>query len=150
MGGMVHPGTEYEHALRSQAGKPWYRSFGGESLADLCLRLRVFLEILQHEATGLKVLVVCAGHVLQAFRVLLEDLKGEEMAAVLAENIPFGHIRWYSRQESAAKIHNQVFKVTCLNMEEPENIARTDAVCVRTDRVIPKKLLTLEQLRERA
>merc|ERR1712046_292110 len=148
--GVESPFKEYEKAMQASAGKWWHRNLGGESFADLYLRLRVFLDMLQDEAPGLRVLVVCHGHVIRAFRVLLQDLKGDEYEAALAESTPNCQIRWYTRREAPAQIHNKIFKVICLDMEEPTNPEREDATCSRTEEVIVKQKLSIEQLRARA
>ena len=73
--GLEHPLKEYNEATAPLA-RWWVRKSGaGESYADLCLRLRVFLEQLTVSAAGLRVIIVCHAHVIRAFRALLEDVK---------------------------------------------------------------------------
>ena len=44
----------------------------GESMADMCVRLQMFLQQLRDTSSGLRVLVVCHGQVMRAFQALLE------------------------------------------------------------------------------
>ena len=71
--GYEHPLKEYGDATRPLAAW-WVRKGGGsgESMADLCARLHIFLQQLCDTAAGLRVLVVCHGQVLRAFEALLQ------------------------------------------------------------------------------
>lgn len=123
---------------------------GGETFADLALRLRAFLQHLCDTAAGLKVLVVCHAHTIRAFSALLEDAKGNDYGRLLGWEIPNCHIRWYSRQEDHGNVHVRPYKVIELNMEEPTNPSRHDAQCTRTEKRIVRPLLNAAELRARA
>jgi NAD+ kinase len=55
---------------------------GGESMADLCLRIDRVLSTLHRECFDKRVLVVCHGEVMWAFRVRLERLSQEQYHAL--------------------------------------------------------------------
>jgi NAD+ kinase len=50
---------------------------GGESMANLCLRIDRVLDTLHRECAGLRVILVCHGEVMWAFRVRLERMPQE-------------------------------------------------------------------------
>lgn len=123
---------------------------GGETFADLSLRLRAFLQHLCDTAAGLKVLVVCHAHTIRAFAALLEDAKGTDYDRLLDWQIPNCHIRWYTRQETHGNVHVRPFKVIELNMEDPTDLSRNDARCKLTEKRIERPLLNVAELRKRA
>ena len=51
---------------------------GGESLAELCRRLRIILDTLHRECSNGDVIIVCHGEVMWAFRILLERMTQEK------------------------------------------------------------------------
>jgi probable phosphoglycerate mutase len=70
-----------EEAERAKlVGRFFHRPPGGESWADICLRLRTFLADVARELEGARVLVVAHDVVIQLARVVLEGL--DEAAAV--------------------------------------------------------------------
>ena len=70
-----------EEAERARlVGRFFHRPPGGESWADICLRLRTFLADVARELEGARVLVVAHDVVIQLVRVVLEGL--DEAAAV--------------------------------------------------------------------
>jgi broad specificity phosphatase PhoE len=68
-----------EATRRRWLGKLYYRPPGGESWADVALRLRSFLSDLERSTTPGPVLVVCHDAVILLFRYLLEDLDEAEL-----------------------------------------------------------------------
>lgn len=139
--------------MKELASGAWwsYKSpTGGETFADMALRLRSFLQHLCDTAAGLKVLVVCHAHTIRAFSALLEDAKGTDYDRLLNWEIPNCHIRWYTRQEDYGNVHVRPFKVIELNMEEPTNLSRSDSGCTRTEKKIVRPLLNVAELRKRA
>jgi len=92
--------SQINAAMAELAGGGWwkpYKGIGGESYADLSLRLRSFLDHLQETAAGLRVLVVCHAHVIRVFRALMEDVKAPEFQSIIDWKVPNCHIRWYTR-----------------------------------------------------
>jgi broad specificity phosphatase PhoE len=59
---------------RRWLGKLYYRPPGGESWADVALRLRTFLADLERRDTAGSLLVVCHDALILLFRYVLEDL----------------------------------------------------------------------------
>ncbi|GAA2204382.1 histidine phosphatase family protein [Nonomuraea monospora] len=75
-----HPG---ELARREAEGAYAYRPPGGESLADVVVRLRGFLHDLDGRASGRRVLIVAHDSVVLALRHVLDGRPDAELAAVL-------------------------------------------------------------------
>lgn len=145
--------SQHKAALGGLAGGSWwkpYKGIGGESYADLSLRLRSFLDHLQETAAGLRVLVVCHAHVIRVFRSLMEDVKAPEFQSLIDWKVPNCHIRWYTRRESIGTIHIRQFKVIELNMREPLSLLQRDACFDRCERIISRPLLTVQELLTRA
>ena len=69
-------------AARAFLGKFWHRPPGGESWADVALRLRSFVDTLGREHAGERVLVVSHQVVILVFRYLLERLREQEILAI--------------------------------------------------------------------
>lgn len=64
---------EFEKSMNDKKSAPlFWRPPNGESMADVCARIRDFLSTLHREAEGGCVAVVCHGEVIEAFRILLE------------------------------------------------------------------------------
>lgn len=145
--------SQHNASLKKLSGGGWWtphKGVGGESFADLTHRLREFLHHLQESAAGLRVLVVCHAHVIRAFRALLEDIKAPDFQSLLDWKIPNCHIRWYTRRESLGNIHIRPHKVIELNMKMPLSFEQTDASFERSEHLIRRPLLTVEQLLARA
>jgi 2,3-bisphosphoglycerate-dependent phosphoglycerate mutase len=69
-------------AARAFLGKFWHRPPGGESWADVALRLRSFLDTLGREYAGERVMVVTHQVVILVLRYLLEELTEAEVLAI--------------------------------------------------------------------
>jgi NAD+ kinase len=63
-----------EEQWRRKKNKFFYSAPGGESLADVCLRIDRVLQTLHREQSDKRVIAVCHGHVMWAFRMRLERL----------------------------------------------------------------------------
>lgn len=87
---LTRRGVEERHpdqwALRAQLGRFYYRPPGGESWADVVLRLRGALDTIALHYPGERVLVVCHQVVILCFRYLLEGMTEEEILAVVREH----------------------------------------------------------------
>lgn len=73
------PGPERERSfmkqLRAYKREPFcWRPWGGETIAEVCERVNVFLIELAISKPNAKTLVVCHGEVMWAFRIVLENL----------------------------------------------------------------------------
>jgi broad specificity phosphatase PhoE len=69
-------------AARAFLGKFWHRPPGGESWADVALRLRSFVDTIGREHGGERVLVVSHQVVILVFRYLLERLREHEVLTI--------------------------------------------------------------------
>ena len=93
------------HSLENRYWAP----VGGESMADLCTRIRHFLSTLSECSAGLRVVVVCHYRTIHAFRILLEEIPQEGYPALLREKMPNGCVWWYSRRDPrTAAVHWQI------------------------------------------
>lgn len=71
-----------EAERRRWVGKFYYRPPGGESWADIALRMRSFLGDLDRLADGRRVLVVCHDAVIMVARYVCEELTEDEVIAL--------------------------------------------------------------------
>jgi len=74
-----------EAERRRHLGKMYHRPPGGESWADLALRVRAALGDLQHRDAGRRVLVVVHDAVVMLLRYVLEELTEDEIMTVARE-----------------------------------------------------------------
>jgi broad specificity phosphatase PhoE len=74
-----------EAARRDRLGKMYYRPPGGESWADVALRLRSVVADIERTAEGRRVLVVCHDAVIWLLRYVCEGLTEDELMAQVAE-----------------------------------------------------------------
>jgi 2,3-bisphosphoglycerate-dependent phosphoglycerate mutase len=83
---LTRAGIEARHpdqwALRVQVGRFWYRPPGGESWADVALRLRSAFDAIAREHAGRRVLVVCHQVVVLCARYVLERMSEREIVHV--------------------------------------------------------------------
>jgi broad specificity phosphatase PhoE len=151
--GTPHPLAEHGKTLKQLHSAGWWvpkGGIGGESFADLSLRLRSFLDHLQETANGMRVLVVCHAHVIRALTALLEDKKATDFQELIDWKIPNCHIRWYTRRVGDGDIRLRPFKVIELDMEEPSSESREDGKCIRNEKTIQRPLLSAAELLQRA
>lgn len=73
-----------EAERRRWLGKLYYRPPGGESWADVALRLRSLLEELNNMGKGHRVMLVCHDAVIMLFRYILEGMSEEELLDLAA------------------------------------------------------------------
>jgi NAD+ kinase len=70
---------KFADAIRMRRIEPFFwRPPNGESFAELCLRLDRVLQTLHRENGGQRVIIVCHGEVMRAFRVLLERMPQQQ------------------------------------------------------------------------
>ena len=80
-----------------------FRPPQGESIADVCQRIKFVLNTLARECDGKNVVIVCHGHVMRAFRVILERMslqKSNELLLAKEEwaRVPNCSIIHYTRK----------------------------------------------------
>jgi broad specificity phosphatase PhoE len=86
-----------EAARLHQLGKFYYRPPGGESWADLALRLRSFYRDLADDAAGGRVLVVTHDAIIVMTRYLVEDLTEKDVMEIEREPVANASLtRWRS------------------------------------------------------
>ena len=111
----------------------YWQPIAGESMADVVVRVRHFLETLSACSAGLRVVVVCHYRTIHAFRILLEEIPQEEYSALLRESMPNCAIWWYSRRDlDGARVHWQVSSVRRIAVQ-PDGTAEIDAHPVQGD-----------------
>jgi len=88
---------------------------GGESIAQSCLRVERFLEIVRHSCGGFKVICVCHGNIMRAFRIRIERMQQstfqqlwgtpellderENTSLLQSAEIRYTQILWYTRRD---------------------------------------------------
>lgn len=78
--------SEWVHFRKTEP--MYWVPIGGESLADLCLRLRNVLDTLHRECSGGDVIIVCHGLVMWAFRIIIERITQERFKVLDASKDP--------------------------------------------------------------
>lgn len=106
---LLHP----DEMVRKQRNSFYWQPSGGESLANLCLRIERVLDNLSQNCGGLKVIIVCHGGVIKSFRALLESERGDLNTKM--NKINNCQIVWYTRRDpergSIASSYNWVKSV---------------------------------------
>lgn len=108
--GDVKMGLSEEEARRNQKSPMYWSPVGGESMTDMCQRVRIFLSRLQLQAAGLRCVVVCHYRTIHAFRLLLEDTKQCDYESLLSESMPNGAVWWYSRRDVNGRVHLHIVR----------------------------------------
>jgi broad specificity phosphatase PhoE len=102
-------------AQRALVGKFYFRPPGGESWADVILRLRSVSADLRREHAGQRVLVVAHQVIVNCFRYLLEALTEENILAIDRQgDVPNCAITSYGAQENGAR--------SCLSLLEANQV----------------------------
>ena len=148
--GIEHPLAEYTEATRHMA-RWWVRksSGSGESMADLCQRLNIFLQQLSDSSAGLRVLLVCHGQVMRAFKALLEGVNVSDGVSsydsLLDEEVVNCTIKWYTRREGIGNIHRRLWKCTQYVLKGADEV-REDTECTTSEVPILFQRMTSDQL----
>lgn len=74
-----------EAERRLWLGKLYYRPPGGESWADVALRLRSALDDIAGRGAGQKIMLVCHDALIMLFRYILEDMSEQELLDLAAD-----------------------------------------------------------------
>lgn len=69
-----------------------FRPPQGESLADVCQRVKIVLDTLARECDGKNVIIVCHGHVMRAFRIILERMSLQRINEFLTTEEEWGRV----------------------------------------------------------
>lgn len=96
---------KYAESMKERKIDPFYwKPPNGESIADLCLRIDRVIDTLHRECEGKKVIIVCHGEVMWAFRVRLERMSQQRF------------LELDSSKDPAHRIHNcQIIHYTRIN-----------------------------------
>merc|ERR1719282_234260 len=139
--GDVKLGLTEEERYRNKKSPMYWAPLGGESMSDMCQRVRLFLTRLQVQATGLRTVVVCHYRTIHAFRMLLEDTRQCDYEALLSEPMPNGAVWWYSRRDDNGRVHLHIVNCKCI-------IVKDDGTAEITNFPVRPRPLTNEQLLE--
>ena len=69
-----------------------YRPPQGESIADVCQRVKIVLDTLVRECDGKNVIIVCHGHVMRTFRIILERMSLQKTNDFLLTTEEWGRV----------------------------------------------------------
>uniref|UniRef100_A0A0G4I7I0 phosphoglycerate mutase (2,3-diphosphoglycerate-dependent) n=1 Tax=Chromera velia CCMP2878 TaxID=1169474 RepID=A0A0G4I7I0_9ALVE len=128
----------HPHAMnRAKRDALYWQPPGGESIANLCLRIDRVIDAMRENCSGLRVIIVCHGGVIKAFRALIERVKQRERADVVGEEgegkfwnkIHNGQIVWYTRRDPVngyiCSKYNWVKSVCPWDLSRSSNFWRT-------------------------
>jgi broad specificity phosphatase PhoE len=104
--GDVKMGLSEEEVHRMKKSPMYWQPLGGESMSDVCMRVRQFLNRLQVNASGMRTVVVCHYRTIHAFRFLLENTPQCEFSNMLSEKMPNCCIWWYSRRDEVGRVRS--------------------------------------------
>lgn len=112
---------QYADQQKFYHSQPFYfRPPQGESIADLCQRIKIVLDTLSRECDGQNVIIACHGHVIRAFRIILERLSLYQSNELLGAKVPW------------AKVPNcSILHYTRENVESPDSPLYTRFAYVR-------------------
>lgn len=95
-----------------------YRPPQGESIADVCQRVKIILDTLARECNGKNVIIVCHGRVMTSFRIILERISLEKTNKFLTAadghgSIPNCAIIHYTREspQNSGILHDYFSRV---------------------------------------
>lgn len=96
----------YPYEQKFHDSQPFlYRPPQGESIADTCQRVKIILDTLARECDGQNVIIVCHGHTIRCFKIVLERLSLSQNNSYLGETwedeanrVPNCSILHYTRQ----------------------------------------------------
>jgi broad specificity phosphatase PhoE len=96
-------GEELAKALAAKKANPFYwRPLGGESIADLCVRVDRVLKTVRERYAMKRVIIVAHAEIIQAFRVRIEHILPEEYkkfnSGVAFDHTHNGQVLHYSRR----------------------------------------------------
>lgn len=70
----------------------YYRPPQGESVADVCQRIKLVLDTLARECDGQNVIIVCHGHIMRSFKIVLERMTVEKANDFLSTQEDYGRV----------------------------------------------------------
>jgi NAD+ kinase len=115
-----------EHVARRPIDGMFWMPPGGESIAQVCLRVDRVLQTLHRECTLKRVIIVCHGELMWAFRIRLERLSQESFLRMSRSTDPRdkihnGQVLHYSRHDpDTLELHQHVVSMRSVC---PNNLA---------------------------
>eukprot|EP01105_Mastigella_eilhardi_P003362 TRINITY_DN1433_c0_g1_i1.p1 TRINITY_DN1433_c0_g1~~TRINITY_DN1433_c0_g1_i1.p1 ORF type:complete len:489 (-),score=123.58 TRINITY_DN1433_c0_g1_i1:106-1572(-) len=122
-GGQPRSAIDSNEVKRRERDLFYYCPPGGESIANGCLRVDLFLQKLASNCSGLRVIVVAHRTIMHCFRILLERTKQQDFLAVFrarSETMDNCHILHYSRRNpSTREVHSHLSWMRSVNPLRP-------------------------------
>ena len=88
-----HRDSNYEDQQKFHKTQQFlYRPPQGESVADVCQRVKIVLDTLARECDGKNVIIVCHGHVMRSFRIVLERMSLQKTNDYLSTTEEWGRV----------------------------------------------------------
>ena len=85
--------SDYADQQKFHDSEPFlFRPPQGENMADVCQRIKIVLDTLARECSGKRVIIVCHGHVIRAFRIVLERMSLRKSNEFLLTKEDWGRI----------------------------------------------------------
>lgn len=98
-GGFFNTITPQERDLKYTAEQKFFntqpflfRPPQGESISDVCMRIKFVLDTLARECDGKNVIIVCHGHVMRVFRIILERMSLQKTNDFLLTSEEWGRV----------------------------------------------------------
>ncbi len=105
-------------AIEKDTNPFYWRPPNGESIADVAQRLKsTIIDTLHRECSDMRVVMVCHGEIMWAFRFLLEGMTVGYYHKIEASRDPKNRMRncqvlWYTRRDSSARVTPKFQSVT--------------------------------------
>ena len=93
-----------EAARKRREGKFYYRPPGGESWADVALRLRSALSDIERDHPGGRVLLVAHDAVVMLTRYIIEGLTESQLLEIERTLVPNGSLTMWARENGALRL----------------------------------------------
>lgn len=102
---------QYKELKRMKKDDFYWSPLGGESVAELCQRVDRFLDLLNKECTGMNVIIVTHGTIMEAFRVRLEKMLHQDYKNIKNEQIKNCQILWYTQRNPETSVISKSRKI---------------------------------------
>lgn len=118
-----------EESIHMERNSLFYAPPGGESLAAVCMRIDRVLDTLHRECSNTRVIIVCHGEVMWAFRLRLERMSQETWETRFAsknhdDTIYNGQIIHYTRKDPNCKVIHDHFQWLRMIRADDETFSR--------------------------
>ena len=117
--------SDYSDQQKFYSTQPFlYRPPQGESVADVCQRIKIVLDTLARECDGKDVIIVCHGHVMRTFRIVLERMSLQKTNDFLSTKEDWGRVPncsiiHYTRQDPSNSSHELADRFDWVRMIRP-------------------------------